>query len=151
MAKNKGKDTVDRKAEAKDLYMLGKLDQKRICAILTIAENTFTRWKKEGQWDEIANARKTGKDKLADILLEQILEQDRSMKAEGRKLMTSKEINSMWQMHNMLRKVEETGTAAAIVTTLTAFTDWLRMRHPDLLKSITIICDEYIMEQLNKE
>lgn len=142
----------DRKAaDARDLFMLDRYTQQQICDMLGVSANTFTKWKTEGHWETILMSRRSSKDKLADILMKQILALDEQMQEEGRKVMTSKEVNQMWQLHNMLRKTEETGTAAAIVTTLTQFTDWIRTRYPEQCQAILALCDEYIAEQLSKE
>ena len=151
MAKEKFGDKVDKRAEARQLFLTQHFEQKQICAILGIGENTFTRWKKEGRWEEVRGAQSSGMERFSQILMEQILELDKSLKAEGRPLMTSKEINSLWQLQNMLRKTEETGNLSAKVTVITNFTEWIRARYPADLKRIITLADEFIMEALEND
>ena len=150
MAKEKASDKIDKRAEARQLYLTQRFEQKQICAILGIGENTFTRWKKDGRWDEVRGAQSSGKERFSQILMEQIMELDKSLKAEGRPLMTSKEINSLWQLQNMLRKTEETGNLSAKVTVISNFTDWIRARYPADLKRFMQLADEFIMEAIEE-
>lgn len=148
MAKRKSTEKIDKKAEAKSLFMLEKFDQKKICALLGIAQNTFTRWKREGSWDSILEAQTGGKDRFAAILLEQITALDDSMQEGGRKLMTSTEINSLYQLHGMLRRVETEGSITATVNVMIQFTEWMSIRYPSEVKLVTKYSDEFIQEQL---
>jgi transposase len=150
MAEKKVGDKIDKRAEARQLYLTQRFEQKQICAILGVGENTFTRWKKEGRWDDVRGAQSSGKERFSQMLMEQIMELDKSMMAEGRKLMTSKEVNSLWQLQNMLRKVEETGNLTAKVTVISNFTDWIRARYPADLKRMAQLADEFIMEALEE-
>lgn len=149
MAKEKDT-TIDRKAEALTLYLTGQHEQQWICKVLSISVNTFTRWKREGSWDARLSARRTSKERMAEICEKQILLMYEKSEEEGR-VLNSKEINSMWQLTNMLRKAEETGTTTAIVNVLTEFTAFVGKRYPDMVKQITAIADEYIQLQFAKE
>ncbi len=131
--------------------MTGQFEQKVICEILGVSQNTFTRWKVEGKWEEIANARKVGKERFADILMEQILALDEQLKEEKRKVFTSKEVNQLWQLNNMLTKTLEAGSTESIIQTFKQFTDWVRQRFPDKSAGMMELADQYILEQFKKE
>ena len=45
----------DKKAVAMDLFILGWAQQ-LICDRLSVSKNTITKWKKDGNWEEIRNA-----------------------------------------------------------------------------------------------
>lgn len=112
-----------------DLYLNTDKTQAEICEIVDWAENTFTRNKREGNWDELKSAQELTSNKIITNIykrLQEITESGNTLDPD-KIIKLAKSIESLSD-----RKV----TVSNIINVFKEFTGWLMTSNPEMAKQI---------------
>jgi len=142
MAKEK-LSSVDKKAVAHDLYFNTDKTRAEICAVAGIAERTFTRWKREGMWEELKGATAiTAQSIISNVYrkMHELAMADGDIKADA--------------LAKLARVVETISdkkyTVSQMFNVFRAFTDWLFPKDLEAAKTLNRYMREFVEEQVSK-
>lgn len=103
---------ADKKSLAKELFLSGKYQQKEIACKVGVAENTMSRWVKDGKWDLLRASLTASRDSILAQLYTQVEEINKQVlgRPEGERIYTSAETDKIAKLTASINKLEtETG------------------------------------------
>jgi transposase len=115
MVKELGREV--KKKLAKELFLAGKHQQKEIAKMVGAAENTISRWVKDGKWEYLRANLTTTKESVLSAWYAQLAEINKNIadREEGQRFPTSSESDRIIKISAAIKKLEtETGIAEAI-------------------------------------
>jgi len=156
MSNTKSKETQDKKATAKVLYLSG-MSMEEIAEKVHVSRPTISRWCSEDGWKEIRAAKNVTRPELVNKLLlaiDNLIEQVNESKDPA--LLASLG-DKLSKLSSVIEKLDRKTSVVDTIDVFMAFSKWLEFRAktdteitPELLKAINKYQDAYILEQISK-
>lgn len=139
-----------KKALAKDVYLLGSFTFEEIAAKVGCTRQTVARWARDGGWDELKAGMTIGRDQIIKEYYRQINEINKAISAreKGMRYPSSKEADTLLKLSAALRKTEDDSGISGLVGAGIRFSDWLRKSDPGRAKEFVKLWDAFLKDQL---
>lgn len=141
---------VQKKALAKDIYLLGSYTMEEIAVKVGTTRQTVSRWAKADGWDELKAGMTIGRDQILKNLYRQINEinSNISSREKGERHANSKEADILMKLSASIKKMEEDVGISELVSAGMRFGDWLRKIDLDKAKEFVNYWDAFIKDQI---
>ena len=141
---------VQKKALAKDIYLLGSYTMEEIAAKVGTTRQTVSRWAKAEGWDELKAGMTIGREQILKNLYRQINEinSNISSREKGERHANSKEADILMKLSASIKKMEEDVGISELVSAGMRFGDWLRKIDLDKAKEFVNYWDAFIKDQI---
>lgn len=132
-----------KQANALDLYLNTDMDQKQICTMLDVSQQTFTKWKKEGNWEELKGAETITASKIRSQLLMKMHELSTADKIDADKLI---------KVATAIERIsDKKATISQSINVFKDFTTWCIKVNPEKAKEINLLQIQYVNMLVNGE
>lgn len=141
---------VQKKALAKDIYLLGSYTMEEIAVKVGTTRQTVSRWAKTDGWDELKAGMTIGREEILKNLYRQINEinSNISSREKGERHANSKEADILMKLSASIKKMEEDVGISELVSAGMRFGDWLRKIDLDKAKEFVNWWDAFIKDQI---
>lgn len=141
---------VQKKALAKDIYLLGSYTMEEIAVKVGTTRQTVSRWAKADGWDELKAGMTIGREQILKNLYRQINEinSNISSREKGERHANSKEADILMKLSASIKKMEEDVGISELVSAGMRFGDWLRKIDLDKAKEFVNYWDAFIKDQI---
>ena len=141
---------VQKKALAKDIYLLGSYTMEEIAVKVGTTRQTVSRWAKADGWDELKAGMTIGREEILKNLYRQINEinSNISSREKGERHANSKEADILMKLSASIKKMEEDVGISELVSAGMRFGDWLRKIDLDKAKEFVNWWDAFIKDQI---
>jgi hypothetical protein len=140
-----GKDKLsneDKKSLGYDLYMNTDKTQNEICEIIGVAPQTFTRWKKDGLWEELRSATTI----TASNIITNVYKKMHDMTLEKGSL----NADAMAKLARVIEVVSDKKyTISQVINVFKEFTNWLFPKDPEIAKALNKHMKVWVDELIN--
>lgn len=139
-----------KKALAKDIYLLGSYTMEEIAAKVGTTRQTVSRWAKAEGWDELKAGMTIGREQILKNLYRQINEinSNISSREKGERHANSKEADILMKLSASIKKMEDDVGISELVSAGMRFGDWLRKIDLDKAKEFVNWWDAFIKDQI---
>lgn len=139
-----------KKALAKDIYLLGSYTLEEIAQKVETTRQTVSRWAKAEGWDELKAGMTIGREQILKNLYRQINEINTNINAreQGQRHASSKEADILMKLSAAIKKMEDDVGISELISSGTRFTDWLRKVDLDKAKDFIGYWDAFIKDQI---
>lgn len=139
-----------KKALAKDIYLLGSYTMEEIAIKVGTTRQTVSRWAKADGWDELKAGMTIGREQILKNLYRQINEinSNISSREKGERHANSKEADILMKLSASIKKMEEDVGISELVSAGMRFGDWLRKIDLDKAKEFVNYWDAFIKDQI---
>lgn len=139
-----------KKALAKDIYLLGSFTQDEIAAKVGTTRQTVSRWAKAEGWDELKAGMTIGRDQILKNLYRQINEINTNISAreKGERHATTREADVLMKLSASIRKMENDVGISELVSSGMRFINWLKRTDLAKAKEFVNYWDAFIKDQI---
>lgn len=139
-----------KKALAKDIYLLGSYTLEEIAQKVETTRQTVSRWAKTEGWDELKAGMTIGREQILKNLYRQINEINTNINAreQGQRHASSKEADILMKLSAAIKKMEDDVGISELISSGMRFTDWLRKVDLDKAKDFIGYWDAFIKDQI---
>lgn len=139
-----------KKALAKDIYLLGNYTLEEIAQKVETTRQTVSRWAKAEGWDEMKAGMTIGREQILKNLYRQISEINTNINAreQGQRHASSKEADVLMKLSAAIKKMEDDVGISELISSGMRFTDWLRKVDLDKAKDFISYWDAFIKDQI---
>jgi transposase len=125
---------------AEQMYMDGK-SQKDIAAQLEVSENTLTRWKKEGKWEDTKKYLDNAPHRVEKLLLE---EMERLAKGEKGKI----QADALSKVKSALSAIQKELNPGVVYSVICELDKFCAANRPDMIVELTALHKEFLLSTL---
>lgn len=139
-----------KKALAKDIYLLGSYTLEEIAQKVETTRQTVSRWAKAEGWDELKAGMTIGREQILKNLYRQINEINTNINAreQGQRHASSKEADILMKLSAAIKKMEDDVGISELISSGMRFTDWLRKVDLNKAKDFISYWDAFIKDQI---
>lgn len=139
-----------KKALAKDIYLLGSFTFEEIAAKVGCARQTVARWAKNEGWDELKAGMTIGREQILKNLYRQIEEMNSmiSSREKGKRHADTREADILMKLSAAIKKMEDDAGISELVSSGIRFSDWLRKVDLEKAKEFVRLWDAFLKEQI---
>lgn len=139
-----------KKALAKDIYLLGSYTFEEIAGKVGCTRQTVARWAKAEGWDELKAGMTIGREQILKNLYRQIDEMNSiiSSREKGKRHADTREADILMKLSAAIKKMENDAGISELVSSGIRFSDWLRKFDLDKAKDFVRLWDAFIKEQI---
>lgn len=139
-----------KKALAKDLYILGTYTLEEIASKVDSTRQTVSKWAKAEGWEELKAGMSVSREELLKGLYRQVQDINEliSKRDPGERHANAKEADTLAKLSSAIKKMENDVGISDLVSVGIRFTNWLRSYDIDKAKEFTLIWDSFIKDQL---
>jgi transposase len=139
-----------KKALAKDIYLLGSYTLEEIAQKVDATRQTVSRWAKTEGWDELKAGMTIGREQILKSLYRQINEinSNISKRAPGERHASIKEADILAKLSAAIKKMEEDVGISDLISSGMRFGDWLRTVDIEKAKEFINYWDAFIKDQI---
>ena len=141
---------TERKKIAKELYLTGKKQQKEIAKLVSVSEQTISKWVKEEKWELLRANLTTTKESVLANWYAQLAELNNEItnREEGKRYPTASETDSMVKISTSIKKLETETGIADITSVCRGVCEFVRQYDVEDSKRISDIFDAYIEQKM---
>ena len=132
-----------KKALARDIYLLGSYTLEEIAAKVGSTRQTVSRWAREGGWEEMKAGMTVGREQILKNLYRQISEINK-----GERHATSREADTIMKLSAAIRKLEDDIGIGELISAGMRFGDWLRPLDLAKAKEFVNLYDAFLKDQV---
>lgn len=145
--------TLSREAKknlAKELYLTNKYQQKEIAGMVDVAENTVSRWARDGKWELLRANLTTTKESVLANWYAQLANLNKiiSERPENERFPTSSESDRMIKISAAIKKLETETGIAEITSVCIGLCEFVRQYDVDKAKEISDHFNAYIESKM---
>lgn len=139
-----------KKALAKDIYLLGTYTLEEIAAKVGTTRQTVSRWAKAEAWSELKAGMTIGREEILKNLYRQIAEINEhiAQRDKGERHATTKEADVIMKLSASIRKMEDEAGISDLISAGMRFIEWLRKADLDKAKEFVTFWDAFIKDQV---
>lgn len=128
---------------AEQLYIYADMSQKDIAVYLEVSENTVSKWKTDGKWDELKGAKTLTKDEI--IKNYYLITADTLQRArDDKRSLTSGEADSLYKIACSIDKLDKTIKLPQVIAVFKKFNEWLAEENLEAVKNLTEFQKQFI-------
>lgn len=135
---------------AYSIYMSEDLTQVELAEKVGTSKVSIGKWMKEGKWEETKKLLSISTGKLLKDFTEQLNELHKHIKSkdEGKRYPDYTEMSIQNQLTKSIAQFKGKASLIEAISFTSKFTKHLRSHHPDKVKEITLLLDEFVKELL---
>ena len=139
-----------KKALAKDVYLLGSFTFEEIAAKVGCTRQTVARWARDGGWDELKAGMTIGREQILKNYYRQIQEINSviSSRDKGKRHADTREADILLKLSAAIKKMEDDAGISELVGAGLRFSDWLRRIDLERAKEFVKLWDAFLKEQI---
>lgn len=139
-----------KKALARDIYLLGSYTLEEIAAKVGSTRQTVSRWVRDGGWEEMKAGMTVGREQILKNLYRQISEINEviSGRDKGERHATSREADTIMKLSAAIRKLEDDIGIGELISAGMRFGDWLRPLDLAKAKEFVNLYDAFLKDQV---
>jgi AcrR family transcriptional regulator len=135
---------------ARTLYVEGGWTLAKIAEALGVHPNTLTRWKDDGQWEEIKAARVGGRHEIERRMLRQTLRLIELIDRDQDGIPTLAQSNTLLNYKKFMEGLKPELTLTILVEAGVSFTTWAAANYPEQSQMLFKLWDEFISTYIAK-
>lgn len=141
----------DAKELAKIKYTSSTLTAKEVGAIVGVSEVTMSKWRNEGNWDELRAIQKIQPEQLIKLSLEQINLIYKNAKDENRAILTSAEIDQISKHSKTIANLRKEIDPQTIMEVLDGYMAFLSQINLPLAQQNTTYAMDYVSSKIREK